>query len=285
MPDSPAAAPRSARPRWVVPVLVVVVLAAVGVGIFLWAFGGDEPDEVDLGAAVGALQSEQEPSTDDDPAAGPSADEAPPADERFTAVDPSAAAAVGGGAPVDDVDGTWAVDTSVGDFADFTSSFAGFRVAEELAQGIGATTAVGRTPEVTGTLSIAGTTLEAADLEVDLTGIVSDRDRREDAIQRALETSRFPTATFTLSEPVDLGAIPAQGEVLEVRAPGVLTIHGVARDVVVPLQAQLVGDVIAVVGQLPIGLADHDVRAPSAPIVVSVADQAVVEVQLFFTRA
>ena len=51
--------------------------------------------------------------------------------------------------------GTWTVDTSVGEFSyeDSTGTFVGFRVDEELA-GLGSTTAVGRTPAVSGTVTI-----------------------------------------------------------------------------------------------------------------------------------
>jgi len=47
---------------------------------------------------------------------------------------------------------TWAVDTTVGEFSyeDSTGTFVGFRVDEELS-GLGSTTAVGRTPDVSGT--------------------------------------------------------------------------------------------------------------------------------------
>ena len=45
------------------------------------------------------------------------------------------------------------------------------------------------------------------------------------------------------------------------------------------------GDVLAVVGTLPVVLADHNVVAPSASIVISVADSGTVEFQLFLTRA
>lgn len=40
------------------------------------------------------------------------------------------------------VDGTWAVDTSIGSFSDYSTSYAGFRVAEVL-DNIGETEAVG----------------------------------------------------------------------------------------------------------------------------------------------
>ena len=94
--------------------------------------------------------------------------------------------------------GTWTVDTSIGSASAGTSSYVGFRVAEEL-NGIGAAMAFGSTPAVTGSLTIDATTLTAATIEADLTQITSDRSRRDPAIQRALETGSFPTATFTLA--------------------------------------------------------------------------------------
>ena len=45
------------------------------------------------------------------------------------------------------LDGTWTVDPSIGSFSDFSGSFVGYRVDEELAN-VGAATAVGRTPDV-----------------------------------------------------------------------------------------------------------------------------------------
>ena len=43
-----------------------------------------------------------------------------------------------------ELDGTWNIDTTIGTFSDFTSTFAGYRVEEELVS-IGAKTAFGRT--------------------------------------------------------------------------------------------------------------------------------------------
>src|SRR5262245_19901194 len=116
-------------------------------------------------------------------------------------------AASGGTGTADGVTGTWAVDTSVGAFADYTSAWAAFRVNEVLQQ-IGDAQAVGRTPDVSGQLTIDGTTLQSGTITVDLTTIKSDKSRRDPAIQRSLETGSFPTATFELSKPVDFGTVP-----------------------------------------------------------------------------
>jgi hypothetical protein len=74
-------------------------------------------------------------------------------------------------------DGTWTIDTESGSFEEFMSTFAGYRVEEELG-GVGAHTAVERTPGVTGSLAIEGTTIAAVSIEVDMTTLTSDIGRR-----------------------------------------------------------------------------------------------------------
>ncbi len=182
------------------------------------------------------------------------------------------------------IDGSWAVDTEIGDFEDFTSSWVGFRVAEVLNPG-GEVEAVGRTPAVAGQLEAAGTVIESAVIEADLSAIISDRPRRDDAIQRALGTDEFPIATFTSSAPVDLGAVPVEGEPFTASVPGSITIRDVSQDVTLELTGQRVGDVVVVVGALPVDFTSFGVTMPTAPIVVSVEDSGDLEWQLFLTRA
>ena len=182
------------------------------------------------------------------------------------------------------VSGTWSVDTSIGEFnyEDSTGTFVGFRVDEQLS-GIGSTTAVGRTPEVSGTLEIDGTTVTSVTIDADMTAITTNESRRNDKVQSALGTAEFPTATFVLTEPIELGAA-ADGEPVSTTATGELTIHGVTTTVTIPIEAQLVDDNIVVVGSLDIVFADYGVSVPSAPIVVSAEDHGVVEFQLFFAQ-
>lgn len=195
--------------------------------------------------------------------------------------DQSAAAAADG-----DVSGTWNVDTSIGQFSfeDSTGTFAGFRVAEELS-GVGSTTAVGRTPEVTGALEIDGTTVEAATITADMTALTTDDSRRDGRARDALETDQFPEATFELTSPIELGADAASGDPVAVQAAGDLTIHGVTKPVTFPLDAQLVDGTIVVTGTLDVTFSDYGVELPTAPIVLSLDDNGQIELQLFFTRA
>ena len=85
--------------------------------------------------------------------------------------------------PAGGSDGTWNVDTSIGSFADSTASFVGYRVQEQLAS-IGANTAVGRTPNVTGSLTVSGTKVTAVSITADLTALQSDDQRRDGQLVR-----------------------------------------------------------------------------------------------------
>lgn len=202
-----------------------------------------------------------------------------PGSSAAASAEPGASAVAGG------LDGTWQVDTTVGSFTDFSGSFVGYRVQEELAS-IGAQEAVGRTPDVTGSLTIAGTTISAVDITADLTTLQSDDDRRDGQLRRqGIETGSFPTSTFQLTTPIELDALPEEGETISVTATGELTLHGVTKAVEVPLQARLSGGVISVTGSIPIAFVDYEIERPTSMLVLSIADEGTMEFQLHFTRA
>ena len=183
------------------------------------------------------------------------------------------------------LDGSWSIDTSIGEFSfeNATSSFVGFRIDEELAT-VGATTAVGRTPAVGGSFALNGAVITETTVEADMTEIVTNASRRDQAVQRALDTATFRTTKFTLTSPIDLGAIPAENEPVSATAVGDLTIKDATQPIEILLEAQLVGDLIVVVGAVEIAFADWGVEVPTAPIVASVEDHGILELQLFFTR-
>lgn len=181
--------------------------------------------------------------------------------------------------------GTWTVDASSGSLLDGTSTFAGYRIEEELG-GVGANTAVGRTQDVTGSLVIEGTSITALSVEVDMTTLVSDDERRDGQLRmRGLETDRFPTATFELSEPISFAEEPTREETVTAEAVGDLTIHGVTRAITVPVEARWTGDQIEVVASVDIALADFDIDPPTGFLVLSVADRGTIELHLLFRKA
>lgn len=270
--SSPGRGPRRG-PRIAIVGAIGIVAAVVVTAALVWFvfFSSEAPEAPTLEGAVAVLAS--------------------PGPENGNSADPSAAtAAVSGASEAEatqsgaaaETDGTWVLDTSIGGSVD-DGSYVGFRVAEVLER-IGEAEAIGRTPSVSGWLTLSGTTLESATIEADLTRIASDQSRRDPAIQRALDTGSFPVATFESSEAVELPSMPTADEVVDVAVPGVLTIHGQSQDVMAKMQAQRVGDVVVVIGTLPADFSSFGISMPSAPIVVSVEDSGDLEWQLFFRR-
>jgi len=291
----------------------VVVLVVVVVAVYLLT-RDEAPEAVDLGATVARIEAADVSDGGADEASDASATgdraESPPADEEDVATTSSseadassedADASTGGGADSDagaasadqtadspgGLDGVWAVQVaeSAGDLqGEPTVSFAGFRVDEVLAGGIGDFTAVGRTADVAGSIELSGNVLVAATVEVTMGTLRTDNSSRDSQVRRALGTNDFPHAVFTLAEPVELPAGMADGEAFSGSAHGDLTIKGVTDRVTFDLQAQLVDDTIVAVGSSDVVFSDFGVTAPNAPIVVSVEDNGIMEFQLLFTR-
>jgi polyisoprenoid-binding protein YceI len=178
----------------------------------------------------------------------------PSVDDISVSADSSTSTSTAAGAPaVDDgtIDGTWTVQQ--GD-----EVFAGYR-AKEVLFGQDAE-AVGRTGDVTGTLTASGTTVTAVDVTVDMTTVESDESRRDGQFQgRIMSTSEFPTAEFHLTEPIELGSLPAEGEKVTVEAIGELTLRGVTKPVTVELEAKRQAGTLVVSGSAEIDFDDFEI--------------------------
>ncbi len=244
----------------------LVALIAVGVGVWYFVFRDTAPPAVDIDSAAESARQADGGSKD--------------ASTSTTRATTSTASGL---------DGTWKVDNTIGDFNvgtnTFTSAFVGYRVKEELAT-VGAKTAYGRTPDVTGDLTIAGTTATAAQFTAQLTTLQSDDSRRDGQLRnQAIQTGQFPTASFTLTQPIDFGTIPTDESTVSVNATGDLTLHGVTKPVTIPLDTKLVGDTIVVTSLFDITFADFGIQKPSSANVLSIEDKGQMEVQLFFTKS
>jgi len=149
--------------------------------------------------------------------------------------------------------GTWKVGSG---------STVGYRVKEVL---FGQNNdAAGRTNDVSGSITIAGTTVRSGQFTADLTTVKSDRGQRDNAFQgRIMDTADFPTATFKLTKPIALGREPADATLITVQATGDLTLHGQTRSVTFPLQARRTGNVIEATGEIPVKFSDYQIGDPS----------------------
>jgi polyisoprenoid-binding protein YceI len=153
-----------------------------------------------------------------------------------------------------DISGSWHATAA---------SIVGYRVKETL---FGSSNeAYGRTSKVTGTMTIAGTTVSTTSLTVDMTSVSSDRSQRDQYFRgRIMNTSTYPTATFKLTSPVDLGSVPAVSTPVSSKATGELTLHGVTKTVTFDLKSQRKADgTIETNGTIPIKFADYNISDPS----------------------
>jgi polyisoprenoid-binding protein YceI len=237
--------------------IAVASVVVIATGLLVWrALTADAPAEVALVSLP--------PVTTDQPAASP---------DETGATAPTA------------FDGSWTIDAQTGTLDDGTSTFAGYRIDEELG-GIGANTAVGRTQSVQGSMTIAGTSVTDLNVTVDMASLRSDDERRDGQLaSRGLETSRFPTATFELVEPIEVGSPPADGGSIAATAVGDLTLHGVTQRVEVPVDAQWTGEHIEVAASLDVALADYDIEPPTGFLVLSIEDTGTIEMHLLFGKA
>jgi len=173
------------------------------------------------------------------------------------------------GEPVQATDGTWTVTDG---------SFAGYRL-EEVLRGQDVTV-TGRTEQVTGTVTVEDGRLTAGAIEVDMASIATDQPPRDTYFRdQAVQVRNFPTATFTLTEPADLG-----DGATDVQLTGDLTIRDVTQQVTVDAQVAASGDTVQVVGSVPVTFADFGIEAPSLGF-VTVEDTGAVEFDLRLTAS
>ena len=252
----------------------VVLILAIGVGGYV-AY-----DQILRGDTVAPLALPSASAA----AAGTAAGSPAPADpaastDPAASADPPATESAGGSG---DVAGTWTVTTG---------SQAGYRVRERLAHLPAESDAVGRTDQVTGSITISGDasgySLTAATLQVDTTTIASDKPQRDNRLRtEGLQTDSYPTASFALTQPVAIPAAAISGTSADVTLVGDLTLHGVTKSVQIPAQAQLVNGTIQVAGSISFPLSDYNMTAPNiGGFIVSIADQGTLEFLVVFAKA
>tara|TARA_Y100000766_G_scaffold40952_1_gene31007 strand:- start:77 stop:877 length:801 start_codon:yes stop_codon:yes gene_type:complete len=158
----------------------------------------------------------------------------------------------------------------------------GYRVSEVLF-GID-TEGVGRTEDVTGSVTLDDTTMTKAEFTVDVASMKSDDGRRDGQFRgRIMETQTFPTASFALTSPIDLGVTATEGAILDTTISGELTMHGVTNPVSFEIAAKIEGNRLGVIGTIPVTFVDYDIVDPSITG-ITVKPEGVIEFVLVFIR-
>jgi polyisoprenoid-binding protein YceI len=175
--------------------------------------------------------------------------------------------------PRTSVGGTWNVGKG---------SIVGYRVSETL---IGqASTAVGRTSKVWGSLDISGTTINKATFSADMASVVSDQAQRNSQFDgRIMDVAQYPTATFALTSPIKLTAVPEQGTVANYSATGNLTMHGVTKPITFSIAIEGTSSGMEALAEIPIQFSTWKIANPSIGGFVTTANSGTLEVLLSVT--
>jgi polyisoprenoid-binding protein YceI len=163
-------------------------------------------------------------------------------------------------------------------------SEAAYFVNEELATLGVPSTAKGSTNQITGTLHLTSdgslATGAVSQLTVDLRNLTSDEDRRDQRVQETLETSLYPTATFTAISVTGYDPSMPKGEEQTLELTGTLDLHGAQKEVTWEVKAYRQGDAISALATTTVAFADFDMTAPTFGGIVSIDDKATLQVQL-----
>jgi polyisoprenoid-binding protein YceI len=256
--------------KWVIAAVVVIALIpTLGVWIYINFIKDDPPEELSFDNVGLETTTTTEGSTATTATDSSTATTDAP-DTTTASTTPTTAAASTGAA----VDGTWTITDG---------SQVGYRVVEVL---FGQDTeGVGRTGDITGQVEISGTQVTTGSFEVDMTTVESDESRRDSQFNgRLMDTSTFPTATFTLTSPIELGSIPAEGQAVTATATGDLTLRGVTKSVTFDVQAQLTSGTIEIIGSTDIVFTDYSIPQPDTNG-ISTQDHGLLEIGLVLTKA
>ncbi len=164
-----------------------------------------------------------------------------------------------------------------------SESTVGYRVKEVLG-GVD-TEGVGRSNQVNGSLTIQETTLLSTVFEIDIASIKSDSSKRDSQFTgNIMDAATYPTATFRLLTPIDLGSVPSDNQNITATAEGELTLHGVTQLVSFDVTAKIANGIIGVLGSIDITFADYGIANPSNAFVTT-GDTGLLEFVLAFQKS
>jgi polyisoprenoid-binding protein YceI len=161
-------------------------------------------------------------------------------------------------------------------------SEAAYFVDEELANVGLPSTAKGLTNDIEGQFALNpdGTLAGETTFTVGLTTLESDESRRDQRVQEALETGTYPAATFTATSVSGYDPSITEGEEHTMTMTGTLDLHGVQREVTWEVKARVEGNVITALATLVVPFADFNITPPTFAGLVSIDDQATLQVQI-----
>ncbi len=144
-------------------------------------------------------------------------------------------------------------------------------------------TAKGATRDVKGRFALTADGLDTANttaFTVGLKSLTSDQPRRDTQAQNALQTSKYPSATFTATKVTGIPEeFPADADV-SMQLTGTLDLHGVEKEITWDVKARKKGSALSVLATTTFKYADFNITRPNIGGFVSVDEEVTLQVQI-----
>ena len=138
-------------------------------------------------------------------------------------------------------------------------------------------TAVGRTAALSGAIVLQDGVIRPSTVEVDLTTLRSDQSRRDNQVQRVLDTRNHPKAVYRI-EGAEGDPVLTEGQEVPIRLTGTMTIKGVDRPLTFEGTAKLADGTLTLTAQATFAMTDFGVDPPNIANFVAVEDEVTVSV-------
>ncbi len=166
---------------------------------------------------------------------------------------------------------------------DSTASY----TAHEVLSGQGSKDPVGTTAGVIGTILLGddSTPITCSTFYVDLRTLTTDDDRRDNQVQKVLETSEYPLGTFVVTSVEGLDGSLTDGKEHTAKLIGDLTVHNVTKTVSWDAKITLDGDKLTGTATTSITFQDFGMEPPVFGPVASMQDDLQLAMNLVATKS
>jgi polyisoprenoid-binding protein YceI len=141
---------------------------------------------------------------------------------------------------------------------------------------------VGRTEKVWGSITIADGSVTQGSLSADMADLT--RTTSKATQNKAFEIGAYPTVTITLTSPIALGSISADGVINRFSAVGSLTIRGETHTVRFTVSTERANDNVYVLADIPFHYTDWHISLGGVGFWADIQNPATIEVLLNLTQ-
>jgi len=132
--------------------------------------------------------------------------------------------------------------------------------------------AVGKTTAFFGAIVLDGGVIQPSTVEVDLTTLKSDQSRRDNQVQRVLDTRNHPRAVFQISG-AEGDPVLTEGQEVPIKLNGTMTIKGTDKPLTFDATARLEGDKLTLTATTTFDMTEFGVNPPNIANFVAVEDE------------